>query len=156
VAIRPGSSLNQVVASFLKSTGASVQQERSLTTGGMPTRQLLSVLSNGQQRAVIVSHFYQKGQDVFAFHGMASAADYVALSEVLQLPATGFSALTDRTLLNRQPKRIAVTTLAKSSTLEKTLLAMRIDRELWTTIAWLNGLQLGEVLNAGEQIKVIR
>ena len=156
VGIRPGSNLNQVVATFLKSTGASVQQERSLTTGGMPTRQLLSVLTNGQQRAVIVSHFYQKGPDVFAFHGMTSAADYAALSEVLQQPATGFSALTDHALLNRQPQRIAVTTLAKASTLEKTLLAMKIDRTLWATIAWLNGRQLGEVLNAGEQIKVIR
>ncbi len=156
VAIRPGSNLTQVVATFLKSTGANVQQERSLTTDGMPTRQLVSVLTNGQQRAVIVSHFYQKGSDVFAFHGMTSVADYSALSEVLQQPATGFSVLTDRTLLNRQPQRIAVTTLAKASTLEKTLLAMKIDREQWATIAWLNGMQLGEVLKAGEKIKVIK
>jgi hypothetical protein len=35
-----------------------------MVAGGMPSRRLLSVISNGKERAIIVSHFYQKGPAV--------------------------------------------------------------------------------------------
>lgn len=154
--IRPQSRASQVVIAFLKSTGAKVHQDHTSITDGMPTRQLLSVISDGNQRAVVVSHFYQKGPDVFAFHGMVDESSYSAMSKLIQRPATGFSAMTNRARLNRQPKRIVVKSVARSATMEKTLRTMKVDRKLWAKVAWINGRQLGDVLNGGEQIKVIK
>jgi predicted Zn-dependent protease len=154
--IRPASSTNEIVAAFLQATGAEVVQQQRSSTGGLPTLTLLSVITNGQQRSVVVSHFIQAGSDVFAFHAMTSASNYTAMNQLMQQPATGFTVMTDPGRINRQPQRIVLATVAKTASLEKTLLAMHIEQSLWTKIAWLNGLQPGELVNAGERIKLIR
>jgi predicted Zn-dependent protease len=122
----------------------------------MTTRQLLSVIGDGRKRAVVVSHFYQKGSDVFAFHGLSSEGSYADMSDLMQGPATGFSAMTNQTRLNPQPKRIVVKSVARSASLEKVLRTMNVERGLWAKTAWLNGRQLSDVLMAGEQLKVIQ
>jgi predicted Zn-dependent protease len=154
--IRPASSTNEIVAAFLQATGAEVVQQQRTTTDGLPTLSLLSVITSGQQRSVIVSNFIQQGPDVFAFHGMTSASNYSAMNELMQQPATGFTVMTDHARINRLPQRVVVATVAKTAPLEKTLLAMHIEQGLWAKIAWLNGLQPGELVNTGERIKLIR
>ena len=67
----------------------------------------------------------------------------------------GFAVMTDRAKLNRQPQRIAVKSIVRSATLERTLLTMKVDRDLWAKVAWLNGRRLTDVLRVGEQIKTI-
>jgi len=156
VGIRPDSQSKDVVAGFLKATGAKVHGDRSTTSNGMPARMLLSTIADGNKRAVIVSYFYQKGRDVFAFHAMTGEADFDSLKGLMQKPAKGFTAMTDRDRLNRQPQRIAVRSVSRSMTLERFLRGMKIDGDLWTRIAWLNGRHLSTVLAAGEQIKVIQ
>ena len=156
VGIRPDSQSTDIVANFVKSTGAKVHGDRSTTNNGMSVRMLLSTIADGNNRAVIVSHLYQKGRDVFAFHAMTSEADFDSLKGAMQSPASGFTAMTDRDKLNRQPLRIAVKTVSSSTTLESFLRSINIDSGLWARIAWLNGMQLSTPLAAGEQVKVIQ
>jgi hypothetical protein len=63
--------------------------------------------------------------------------------------------MTDQTRLNRQPQRIVLKSVGRSTTLEAFLRAQKVDSDLWSQIAWLNGRQLSTVLAAGEQVKVI-
>jgi predicted Zn-dependent protease len=154
--IRPDSRTSRVVADFFKSTGAKVQDDRSTTANGMPLRLMLSTITNGQQRVVIISHFYQSGQDVFAFHGMTGDKDYATLKDVLQSPATGFSTMSDKNKINRQPQRIFVESVDRPTTLSRLLQTMKVDQDLWVRIAWLNSMPLTASLAAGEQVKLIR
>ncbi|MEN8728438.1 MAG: M48 family metalloprotease [Desulfuromonadales bacterium] len=155
VGIRPDSQSSQVVAGFLRTTGATIHRDRMMTNNGMSARMLLSSINDGDRRAVIVSHFYQQGPDVFAFHAMTSAAEFASLQEQIQSPANGFTAMTDRARLNPQPQRIVVKSVGRPATLEAFLRAEKVDSELWPEIAWLNGWQLSAVLASGEQVKVI-
>jgi hypothetical protein len=116
---------------------------------------LLSTVNDGNKRAVIISHFYQRDRDVFAFHAMTSAVEFESLQALMQQPAEGFGTMTDQSRLNRQPQRIVVKSVTRPATLETYLLAQKIDKNLWTQIAWLNGWQLSRVLAAGDQVKVI-
>lgn len=156
VGIRPNSQSSQVVENFLKQTGATLHEDRARTKNGMPARMLLSSINTGDGRAVIVSHFYQRGRDVFAFHAMTSAADFASLQELIQGPANGFTTMTDQARLNRQPQRIVIKSVDRPATLEAFLRAQKIDSDLWSQIAWLNGRQLSTVLATGEQVKVIQ
>lgn len=156
VGIRPDSQSSQVVASFLKETGATIHEDRMVTNNGMPARTLLSSIKDGDKRAVIVSYFYQRDRDVFAFHAMTSAAEFGSLQELMQSPAKGFTTMTDRAKLNRQPQRIVVKSVVRSETLEAFLRAQKVDSDLWSQIAWINGRQLSTILAAGEQLKVIQ
>lgn len=156
VGIRPDSQSSQVVASFLKETAATILEDRMVANNGMSARMLLSSIKDGDRRAIIVSHVYQQGRDVFAFHAMTSAADFASLQDLIQSPANGFTTMTDRARLNRQPQRIFVKSVGRSATLEAFLRAQKVDSDLWSKIAWLNGRQLSTVLAAGEQVKVIQ
>ncbi len=155
VSIRPQSRMDQEIAAFFKGTGARVQQERRLSTDGMPTRLFLSLLGDGQKRAVVVSRFFQKDADVFAVHSLTGEAAYATLGEVAQLPGKGFAFMTDPDKINPRPQRIAIRTASRASTLEQLLAEHRVSRELWAKVAWLNGRQLTDRIAAGELIKII-
>jgi predicted Zn-dependent protease len=154
--IRPDSNAEQVAADFLKATGATVRQNQLSTNAGMTVRKLLSIVEQGKQSAIITSHFYQKGPNVFAFHGMTGAADYQAMAALLQYPANGFAVMTDRSKLNRQPQRVVVKSVTRSASLEKTLRTMKVEQSLWKKVAWLNGRRLTDVVKAGEWIKIVK
>lgn len=156
VTARPGVRVEEVVAKFLESTGATVHDERRATNNGLPVRLLLSTITDGKQRAVIQSHFYQKGPDVFAFHALCSEAQYADLKGVLQSPASGFAQLTDRDKLNPRPQRISLHTVGKSTTMQQLLAERKIDRKLWPQVAWINGRRLTDGIVAGEKIKLVK
>lgn len=155
VSIRPQSRMDQEITAFLKGTGARVQQERRLTTDGMPTRLLLSLLSDGQKRAVVISRFFQKGDDVFAVHGLTGEAAYSALGDVIQQPGKGFGVMSDPDKLNPRPKRVVIKVAARAATLDSLLDGYGVDRELRAKTAWLNGRQLTDRVAAGELIKIV-
>ncbi len=155
-AIRSDSSIDEVVASFLKATGAVVQQNRTFMTSGMPTRFMVSSLANAEQRAVVVSKLFQKGRHVFAFHGLTDEADFDEMSELMQQPAQGFSLISDQAMLNRQPQRVLVKTVSKTASMERVLQSFKVDPSFWSEVAWLNGRRLGDTLSAGEMIKIVQ
>jgi predicted Zn-dependent protease len=147
--------VEQVARAFVTTMKASVQQATERTINGLRARELVSTVTDGKQQARVISHFFQKGKDVFMFHGLADAAGFARLVATLEQPATSFAALTDRDKLNRQPRRIAVKQIGKTTTLEGALQGYKVDRELWPRIAWLNELLLSARLQPGQRIKII-
>ena len=117
---------------------------------------MVSAVTDGQQRARVVSHFIQKGEQVFAFHGLASEANFARQMAALEQPAASFSALTDPGKLNRQPQRLAVIKVAKVLTFEALLRAEKVDSTLWPRIAWMNELSLNAQLAVGQRVKLIK
>lgn len=147
--------VDQVSRTFVSSMKASVQQSSERTINGMRARELVSIVTNGQQRARMVSHFFQRGGEVFMFHGLTGENTFSRLAATLGQSAASFAPLTDRAKLNRQPQRIAVKQIGKTSTLEAALQAFAVDRTLWPRIAWMNELQLSDRLLPGQRIKII-
>ena len=147
--------VDQVARAFVTSLQAQVQQSTEQTINGQRARRLLSVVTDGKQRALVVSHFFQMGKDVFMFHGLAGEAGFKRLAATLEQPATSFAPLTDRDKLDRQPQRIAVKQIGKATTLEGALQGYKVDSKLWPRIAWLNELQLTDRLQPGQRIKIV-
>ena len=154
--IYPAANVDKVAAQFLEASGAQLQQNQLTTQQGMNVRRLLSVIQDGQQTAVVVSNFFQHGQDVFGFHGLAAKDDYQTFAGQVEAPASGFSVLTDKAKLNPQPKRIAVQSVDRSGSMEQVLKRYNVKQELWAKVAWLNGRRLTDAVAVGEQIKIIK
>ena len=147
--------VEQVAKAFVSSLQAQVQQASDQTINGLRARRLLSIISDGNKRARIVSHFFQKGNEVFMFHGLADEAAFSRLAATLEQPAGSFSPLTDQDKLNRQPQRIAVKQISKATTLEGALQLFKVDVKLWPRVAWLNEMQLSDRLQPGQRIKIV-
>jgi predicted Zn-dependent protease len=148
--------VDQVSRDFVSSIKANVQQSANRTINGLKAREMVSVVTDGQQKALVVSHFFQKGGDVLMFHGLASEAGFAQLSATLRQPAASFAPLTDKAKLNRQPQRLVIRQVAKAATLERFLADQMIDRELWPRIAWMNELQLADQLQVGQRVKIVK
>lgn len=147
--------VEQSARSFVASLQATVLQSAWQTINGMSALRTVSAVTDGKQRARIVSYFFQQKSRVFAFHGMTAESEFPSLATVLEQPAASFSRLTDKDRLNRRSQRIVVKKISRASTLEEALSGYRVDRTLWPKIAWLNELQLSDRLQSGQRIKVV-
>ena len=152
--IRAGS-IDQVARSFVTSLQAKVEQSRERTVNGLQARELLTTTIDGGKRIRMTSSFFQKGGEVFSFHGLSGEQEFPRLVSTLSQPANSFAPLTDQAKLNRQPRRIAVKKVDQSGTLEGILLNYKIDRADWPVIAWLNEMQPGTQVAVGQRIKII-
>lgn len=147
--------VEQVSRAFVSSMKATVQQSADRTFNGLQARELVSTVTDGNQQARVISHFFQKGGEVFMFHGLADTAGFAKLTATLGQPAASFAMLTDREKLNRKAQRIAIKQIGKATTLEAALQGYSVDRSLWPRIAWMNELQLSDRLQPGQRIKII-
>jgi predicted Zn-dependent protease len=148
-------SIDQVARAFVASLQARVEQSRERTVNGLQARELLATISDGRQRMRVTSCFFQKGGEVFIFHGLSGEQEFPRLAATLAQPANSFAPLTDQTKLNRQPRRITVKKVGQPGTLEGVLQSYKIDPKDWPVIAWLNEMQPGNRVAAGQRIKLI-
>ena len=155
VGVRPNSDSDNVIAAFLKKTSAQVVDHNMSTKGDLSLKTLLSILGQAAQRTVILSSFYQKGPDVFVFHGISSEQNFSTWKNTLQLPSSGFTKILDKEKLNPKPNRIVVRAPTTTVSLDAFLAANGVEREFWDTIAWINSRLLTDQVAAGETIKII-
>jgi predicted Zn-dependent protease len=146
----------QQAREFLAGVKAQLLQSSEQSLNGLKVRRLVSSVTDGAKRVRIVSHFFQKGDTVFTFHGLTSEADFPRQLAALEQPAQSFAVLTDPARLNRQPQRLVVRRVGKASTLEELLRAEKIDAQLWPRIAWLNELRLTDRLQTGQRVKIVK
>jgi len=148
--------VDELASQFVSKMQATVQENAIRSVNGLQARRLVSIVTEGQQRSRIVSYFFQKGNEVFMFHGLADEAGFSRVLASLEQPALSFAPLTDREKLNRLPKKLIVRQIGKASTLETALSDFQVDRELWPRIAWMNEMQLSDRLQPGQRIKIVK
>jgi predicted Zn-dependent protease len=147
---------DQQAQAFLAGVKAQLLQSTEQSINGLKVRRLVSSVADGAKRVRIVSHFFQKGDMVFTFHGLTGEADFARQLATLEQPAQSFAVLTDPAKLNRQPQRLVVRRVGKVSTLEELLRAEKIDAQLWPRIAWMNELRLTDSLAIGQRVKIVK
>lgn len=146
----------EAARAFASAGQASVQESRQITVNGSSGVALLSSISDGGRRLMVASHFIQRGERVFTFHGVSAEADYRRLSGLLAEPAGSLAAMTDAGRLNRQPQRLVIRRVSRAAIVEEALRDLGAKREDWPQLIWLNGLRGGERVAAGQRLKIIQ
>jgi predicted Zn-dependent protease len=148
--------VDQLASDFVSKMQATVQENAIRSVNGLQARRLVSIVTEGQKRSRIVSYFFQKGNEVFMFHGLADETGFSRVMASLEQPALSFAPLTDREKLTRLPKKLIVRQIGKASTLEAALNDFQVERELWPRIAWMNEMRLSDRLQPGQRIKIVK
>ena len=141
---------------FTTQIKAQVLQSTDHVGNGLRVRRMVSAVADGQKQARVVSHFIQKGEQVFAFHGLASEANFARQMANLEQPAASFAVISDPAKLNRQPRRLVVRQVARATSFEELLRIEKVDAKLWPRIAWMNELPLSASLAVGQRVKLIK
>lgn len=153
--VAPGRAID-AARGFASAGQASVEQTRQVSVNGSSAVAMISTVADGAQRLKVASHFIQRGERVFTFHGISAEGDYPRLSGLLSAPAESLAPITDPGRLNPRPRRVAVRQVHRAATVEEALRDLGAKREDWPQLTWLNGLRGGERVAAGQRLKIIQ
>ncbi len=151
-----GTTAREVAGKFVSEASASVQRNEATTINGMAAQRLLSRVVTEQDTMAVLSHFIQKGSDVYIFHGLSSPSGYAAYANAFTGSAGQFKSLTDAKRINVTPKYLKVNTSKTATNLSALLSTQGVSREELETYAIMNGMKLNDSVPAGALIKFVK
>ncbi|WP_439582485.1 M48 family metalloprotease [Dyadobacter bucti] len=160
-----GKSLDEAAQAVIKNYSLQVAENNKTTINGNPAIVMVSTqvaqTQSGQAAAAtansiqVATWLIQYGGNIYAIHGVATAANFAANIGQFKSIAQGFKAVTDGSILNRQPDRIRIKSVQKDGTLKDALKDNgQADGKL-ADLAIINGMDLSAKVTKGMLIKTL-
>jgi predicted Zn-dependent protease len=156
IGVERGGNIEQISSRFVSSLQGKVLDSQDSTVDGMPSKELLVLMIDGGKRLLLLSRYFLKNNQVFMFHALCAEKEFAAIRTELSLPAASFSLIKDPQKLNPRRQRIHVQAVSQSMTLQNALQAFGVNAQDWDRIAWLNAMQLKDMLAPGQKIKLLK
>jgi predicted Zn-dependent protease len=152
-----GNNLQTAAESILKQYQLKVVDSGQDNVNGLPAVVAVAdqVNEQGQTGARVLLYVIQYGENMYAFLGASSPADFNAYGPLLKNTMTGFRQMDDQEKLNRKPKRIRIKTVNQNTTLAQALSSFNVNQKQMEELAILNGMMLSDRVEKGTLIKVI-
>jgi predicted Zn-dependent protease len=157
-----GKSLDEAAQAVIKNYNLQVAENNKVTINGNPAIALISTQAGqqGQQQTAeattkVASWLIQYGGNIYALHGVATAATFDNNVNQFRSVAQGFKSVSDANILNRQPERIRIKTVQRSGTLQETLKDYNMPDGKLGDLAILNGMELNARVEKGMLIKTL-
>jgi predicted Zn-dependent protease len=111
----------------------------------------------GQQQASVRTLIYtiQYGGNIYAMIGASAKQTFNGYANVFQNTMRSFAELTDQEKINREPERVRIKTVDRTTTLQNVLTGFQTPSNRLEELAVLNGMRLNETVEAGTLIKVV-
>jgi len=98
----------------------------------------------------------RKGNMVYTFSAVAGSTDFPRFNQEFRRSAQSFAQLRDPAFLNRRPRLLRLVEASGRQTLQEVFSSAGMDKDLWPSVAILNGMELGSTPPQGQMLKVIR
>jgi len=98
----------------------------------------------------------RKGNQVYAFSAVAGSSDFPRFNPEFKRSAQSFAQLRDPAYLSRRPREVRLIEANGRQTLQEIFSSAGVVKDLWTSVAILNGMDLGTKPPQGQLIKVVR
>lgn len=110
-----------------------------------------------QQQAAVRTLIYtiQYGGNIYAMIGASAKQTFNGYANTFQNTMRSFAELTDQEKINREPERVRIKTVGRTSTLQSALTGFQTPSNRLEEVAVLNGMRLNETVQSGMLIKVI-
>lgn len=108
-----------------------------------------------QQSLRTLIYMIQHGGNIYAMIGASAKSTFNTHFQLFQNSMTSFAELTDSEKLSREPERIRIKTVERSSTLAQALGSFNMPEKRFEELAVLNGMTLDERIQGGTLIKVV-
>jgi len=155
-----GSSLEEAASASLEQLELKPRESYRTTINNMPAIVALSTQvyqdqNTGQQQSnMIISSFIDYDNSYYVIHGVTSEADNNTYSESFMASMGTFSVLSDPSKLNKKPVKILVKRVQRTGTFADALRYYGIQQNKMDELAFLNNLELSDVVQSGKLIKV--
>jgi predicted Zn-dependent protease len=158
-----GKTLDEAVAAVTKNYGLQVSENNKTTINGNPAVALISKQAAQEGQAAqtaetttqVASWLIQYGGNIYAIHGVSSAAAFGTNLGQFRSVAQGFKSVTDASILNRQPDRVRIKTVQRAGTLRDALKDNNQPDKILDEVAIINGMELSDKVDKGMLIKTL-
>ncbi|MCE7043557.1 M48 family metalloprotease [Dyadobacter sp. CY312] len=162
-----GKTLDEAAQAVIKNYSLQVSENNKVTINGNPAIALISTqveqAQEGQQQQAktpetttqVASWLIQYGGNIYAMHGVSTAATFANSVGQFRSIAQGFKAVNDPNILNRQPERVRIKTVQRNATLREALKDFNMPDGKLADLAILNGMELTERVDKGMLIKTL-
>lgn len=157
--LAPGSSLQQAAQAALQKYSLQARESQQVTVNGLPALAVVAdQVSQQQPQATVrtLNYFIQYGGNIYHMIGVSSVTDFNAYVNLFTNSMQSFRQLTDPNILNRQPDRVRVKTVASTTTLQQAFRTFGVPDNRMQEFAILNGMNLTDQVAAGTLIKVVQ
>ena len=160
-----GNNLEAAAQNTLQQNQLQLVESRETKINGLPALMMVADLvqegqdANGRQVQQVIrtlSTFIQYGSNIYHLMGMSLLNDYNNYLREFDYTMSNFRQLTDQSKINRQPERIDIVTVDRTTTLQNALQAAGMPADRFQELAILNGMELNERLEQGTLIKVVK
>ena len=123
---------------------------------GLPAVLVELVHVEGRQRTHVLAQFVEHGESVLAFLGLATDQAYAVRAPDFAKLLGGAAAITDRAILDVQPRRVRITRAPAAGDLRSILKDLGVPEDELHETANLNGRVMEESVDEGEWLKIVR
>jgi predicted Zn-dependent protease len=154
-AIASGESSKQAAQQFVKESGATVVESKSVRVNGMPAHRLLSQGRTRRGTLAVLSYFIEKDRLVYVYHGLCASTRFKDYSSMFYTTMGGFRNLTDSKKLSVKPDRVRIHPTVRAGSLRQALQALGVSADQMESLAVLNGMRLDDEVPEGTLIKTV-
>jgi predicted Zn-dependent protease len=98
----------------------------------------------------------RKGELVYMFSAVAASSDFPRFNETFRRAAQSFAPLRDPAFLNRRPRQLRLVEANGRQTLQEIFAGAGMSKDIWPSVAILNGTELGATPAQGAPVKIVR
>lgn len=161
-----GKSLEEVTQNLVKQYNFKVLNSTTQTINGAKSTVLLSQIQQTNEQGQVVAQDANStiqvgtwvipyGDLFYVFHGMSYAATYNNYASSFSGIAQNFRTLTDRDKLNRQPERVRIKTVNRTTTFRQAMKDFGMPDKRITELGLLNSMKDDDQVTKGMLLKVI-
>jgi len=137
--------------------GHILQNEQNQTINGMTSYiQSFEVPQQEGENLKVVLSCIRKGEYVYSFASLSTISKFSSYDYTFRTVVSSFRELTNKTYLNRQPKRIKFVKANGQQVLQSIFQRAGMDKDLWQNFSIMNGIPLNQKPESGRSIKILK
>jgi predicted Zn-dependent protease len=137
--------------------GYTLLDEKSMTINGYSSYyQFLDIPQQDKENLRMVLSCIKKDQYIYSFASISTVSHFSQFEATFENIISSFRELTDRSYLNRAPRRVVLVKADGKQSLQSIFKQNSLNEDEWPRLAIMNGLKLDERPPAGRTIKIVK
>lgn len=135
-----------------------INENRSTINGLNSLHQIYDVPQEGQTTLRVRMSYIKKGDYIYSFSALSTQNDFNRYDNDFLGVTNSFQELTNPTFINRRPRHLVLTNASGKHTLREIFNNNNVpqDEDLWTKLAIMNAMELGQIPKKNQPVKIVK
>lgn len=135
-----------------------IRENTTSINGLNALHQIYDIPQEGSETLRLKMSFIEKSGYIYSFSAISKQNDFNSYSNDFQKVTSSFRELNNPAFLNRQPRHLILTRASGKHTLKEIFNQNGVpqDDDLWTKLAIMNAMELGQIPKTNQLVKVVK